>query len=198
MKKYSALLLTLLFLGCSSGSDKPDPQPTDDGKDRSVMLKALAENVIIPSYDQFKAKFDLMAEKSKAFTAKPDAQTLSDFRSAWAGAYVAWERVELFDFGPGEKETIRNFFNIYPASEAGITANITDPAVGDPTLAARTHIPATRPMTIRAIPAINRRATAEKDQTMYFHQTRRQKPPKSMASSSGITFRSLMLETSLP
>lgn len=127
MKKYLALVLTLLFLGCSSGSDKPDPQPTDEGKDRSVMLKALAENVIIPSYDQFKTKFDLMAEKSKAFTTKPDAQTLSDFRSAWAGAYVAWERVELFDFGPGEKQAIRNFFNIYPASEAGIAANITDP-----------------------------------------------------------------------
>ncbi|MBO9616411.1 MAG: imelysin family protein [Dyadobacter sp.] len=128
MKKYFALLLTMLFLGCSGGSDKPDPQPTDEGKDRSVMLKALAENIIIPSYDQFKIKFDLMSEKSKAFTAKPDAQTLGEFRSAWAGAYVAWERVELFDFGPGEKQTVRNFFNIYPASETAIAANIADPA----------------------------------------------------------------------
>lgn len=128
MKKYFALLLTLLFLGCSGGSDKPDPQPTDEGKDRSVMLKALAENVIIPSYDQFKTKFDLMSEKSKAFTAKPDAQTLGEFRNAWATAYLAWQRVELFDFGPAEKQSIRNFFNIYPASEAGITANMTDPA----------------------------------------------------------------------
>lgn len=128
MKKYFALLLTLLFLGCSSGSDKPDPEPVDQGKDRSVMLKALAENVIVPSYDQFKTKFDLMAAKSKAFTAKPDAQTLAEFRSAWADAYVAWERAELFDFGPAEKQTIRNFFNIYPASEAGIAANISDPA----------------------------------------------------------------------
>jgi len=128
MKKYFALLLTMLFLGCSGGSDKPDPKPTDEGKDRSVMLKALAENVIVPSYDQFKTKFDLMTAKSKAFTAKPDAQTLAEFRAAWAEAYVAWERVELFDFGPGEKQAIRNFFNIYPASEAGIAANIADPA----------------------------------------------------------------------
>jgi predicted lipoprotein len=127
MKKYFALLLTLLFLGCSSGSDKPDPQPAEEGKDRAVMLKALAENVVIPSYDQFKTKFDVMATKSKAFTAKPDVQTLSEFRGAWADAYVAWQRVELFDFGPAEKQTIRNFFNIYPAGEAGIAANIADP-----------------------------------------------------------------------
>lgn len=91
------------------------------------MLTALADRIIIPSYDQFKTKFDLMNEKSKAFTAKPDAQTLGEFRSAWAGAYVAWERVELFDFGPAEKQAIRNFFNIYPANEAGIAANLTDP-----------------------------------------------------------------------
>ncbi|OJV12662.1 MAG: peptidase M75, Imelysin [Dyadobacter sp. 50-39] len=128
MKNYLALLLTLLLLGCSGGSDKPDPQPTDEGKDRSVMLKALAEDVIIPSYDQFKTKFDLMQQKSKAFTSKPDAQTLAEFRSAWADAYVAWQRVELFDFGPAEKQAIRNFYNIYPASEAGIAANIADPA----------------------------------------------------------------------
>lgn len=126
MKKYLALLLTSLFLACSSGSDKPDPQPTDEGKDRSVMLKALAENLIIPSYDQFKTKFDVMSAKSKAFTAKPDAQTLGEFRTAWLDAYVAWQRAELFDFGPAEKQTIRNFYNIYPASQAGIAANITD------------------------------------------------------------------------
>lgn len=127
MKKYFALLLTSLFLGCSGGSEKPDPQPTDEGKDRSVVLKSIAERIILPSYDQFKTRFDRMVEKSKAFTAKPDAQTLTEFRSAWATAYIAWERVELFDFGPGEKHTIRNFFNIYPANVNGIAANIADP-----------------------------------------------------------------------
>lgn len=127
MKKYFALLLTLLFLGCSSGSEKPDPQPVDEGKDRSVMLKSIAERIILPSYDQFKSRLDRMVEKSKAFTAKPDAQNLTEFRAAWATAYIAWERVELFDFGPGEKHTIRNFFNIYPANVNGIATNIADP-----------------------------------------------------------------------
>lgn len=127
MKKYFALLLTALLLSCSGGSEKADPQPADQGKDRSAILKNIAEKVIIPSYDGFKAKFDQMSEKSKAFTAKPDAQTLAEFRNAWQAAYVAWERAEIFEFGPGEKQTIRNFFNIYPANEAGIAANITDP-----------------------------------------------------------------------
>lgn len=127
MKKFCALLFTLLFLGCSSGNEKPGPIPVDEGKDRKAMLEHLADKIIIPSYDQFKTKFDVMVTKSKAFTAKPDAVTLTEFRIAWADAYLEWQKVELFDFGPGEKHTIRNFFNIYPASEQGITANLTDP-----------------------------------------------------------------------
>jgi hypothetical protein len=37
--------------------------------------------------------------------------------------------VELFEFGPADQYTLRNFFNIYPADVAGITSNINDPTV---------------------------------------------------------------------
>lgn len=128
MKKYLVLLLTLSLWGCSGGSEKPEPVPVDEDKDRKVMLSYLASQIIIPSYDQFKVKFDAMVAKSNAFAAKPDATSLADYRAAWADAYTEWQKVELFDFGPGEKHTIRNFFNIYPANEQGIAANIADPA----------------------------------------------------------------------
>jgi predicted lipoprotein len=128
MKKYLVLFLTLLLWGCSGGSEKPEPVPVDEDKDRKTMLTYLAGQIIIPSYDLFKIKFDAMISKSEAFAAKPDPTTLADYRTAWAAAYIEWQKVELFDFGPGEKHTIRNFFNIYPASEQGIKANIADPA----------------------------------------------------------------------
>ncbi|MCF2518616.1 imelysin family protein [Dyadobacter sp. CY351] len=128
MKKYLPILLTVFFLGCSDSKEKTEPEPVEDGKDRKAMLTHLADNIIIPSYDNFQGKFDAMVTKSNAFIAKPDAATLTDFRAAWADAYTEWQKVELFDFGPGEKHTIRNFFNIYPASEQGIGANIANPA----------------------------------------------------------------------
>ncbi|MCF0062583.1 imelysin family protein [Dyadobacter chenwenxiniae] len=127
MKNYLAILLTFFFLGCSDSKEKPEPTPVDEGKDRAAMLTHLADNIIIPSYDSFQGKFDVMVTKSNAFAAKPDATTLTEFRTAWVDAYTEWQKVELFDFGPGEKHTIRNFFNIYPASEQGIAANIADP-----------------------------------------------------------------------
>lgn len=132
MKKFKNSLL-LLFIGfllsCgsnNSGTVTPTPT-TDEGKDRKILLTNLADNIIIPAYANFKVKFDVMQAKSEAFTAKPDNTTLTEFRSAWVDAYTEWQKVELFDFGPAERQTIRNFFNIYPTSEKGIADNIADP-----------------------------------------------------------------------
>lgn len=129
MKKYFLLLLTGLFwvYGCT---DKTTVGPTtDNSADRKIMLTYLADSVIMPSYANFKVKFDVMQVKSDAFTAQPTATNLTAFRAAWVDAYTEWQKVELFDFGPAEKQTIRNFFNIYPASDSAIRANIADPSV---------------------------------------------------------------------
>lgn len=111
--------------GCSgSGSD---PSPADNSKDRQEILTHCADNIIIPSYQNFKVKFDVMLSKSEEFTDSPTNESLIAFRSAWLDAYAEWQKVELFEFGPADRSTLRNFVNIYPADVAGITANITDP-----------------------------------------------------------------------
>lgn len=128
-KSYLLCLITGLLWACSS-SNSPDPNPTtpvDQGKDRTALLTNLADNIIIPSYVNFKVKFDQMKSKSDAFTAKPSLTSLNEFRTAWTEAYIEWQKVELFDFGPAEKQTLRSFYNIYPASETGIASNIADP-----------------------------------------------------------------------
>ncbi len=84
------------------------------------MLTNMADNIILPSYANFKTKLDGMFVKSDAFAAKPDKTTLADFRQAWVAAYTEWQKVELFDVGPAEQYTLRNFFNIYPTNTVGI------------------------------------------------------------------------------
>ncbi len=120
-----AFVGALWACGGSGGSDSPAPTtpttPTDQaGSDRKAMLTNMADNIILPSYANFKTKFDLMLAKSNAFTAKPDKATLTDFRQAWVDTYVDWQKIELFDVGPAEQYTLRNFMNIYPANTAGI------------------------------------------------------------------------------
>ena len=121
------LLISMLWACGSSGEVSNPPIPTDEGKNRTIILTHLADNIIIPAYANFKVKFDLMKIKSDAFAFQPSLISLSEFRTAWSEAYIEWQKVELFDFGPAEKQTLHSFYNIYPASEKGINDNIIYP-----------------------------------------------------------------------
>jgi len=123
-KSCLVVLLTAALWACSSSEDKTT-DPTDvQETNRKAMLTNLADNIIIPSYANFKTKLDAMISKSDAFIAKPESAQLTEFRQAWADAYTEWQKVEIFEFGPGETYVIRNYFNIYPANATGITADI--------------------------------------------------------------------------
>jgi predicted lipoprotein len=120
------LLVALLIYACSDNSS--DPELVDHGKNRKEILTHLADNIIIPSYANYKTKQDVMIARGTAFTTKPDEASLVAFREAWADAYIAWQKVELFDVGPGAKRAIRSYMNIYPTHVNGIEANIQNPA----------------------------------------------------------------------
>lgn len=119
-------LLTILLMAC--GGDGKEPSTADNAKDRKIILTHWADNIIIPSYENFKIKFDAMLSKADAFASAPDNTSLVELRSAWTDAYTEWQKVELFGFGPADKYTLRFFFNIYPADVNGIAASIQDPA----------------------------------------------------------------------
>lgn len=116
----------LLLAGVFSCSKKSATEPGKSGNtsDRQAMLINIADNIIIPSYDNFKAMFDIMLIKSDSFAGNPARTTLAEFRTAWVNAYIGWQKVELFEFGPADRYVLRSYFNIYPASETNINANI--------------------------------------------------------------------------
>jgi hypothetical protein len=129
--KYKKIISAALILGfsclyaCSKKGNTKDPDQTDtNAVNRKAMLTNIADNIVIPSYGKFKVKLDAMTVKSTAFTNAPGTVTLTEFRAAWVDAYVEWQKVELFDFGPGQVDAIRSYFNIYPANESLIAANI--------------------------------------------------------------------------
>jgi predicted lipoprotein len=141
-KTFAFFFTVALLSSCSSNSNEPNPE--DGGKDRKIILTHWVDNIIVPSYVNFRSKFDVMISKSDAFTTSPDQTSLTEFRDAWVEAYKEWQKVELFEFGPGDRYTIRNFFNIYPTDINGIAANINDPGVNLelPTSYARQGFPA--------------------------------------------------------
>lgn len=130
MNKMNRRIIYVTFLTVvlwSCGGNGNDPSPEDNGKDRQIILTHWVDNIIIPAYTKFKVKFDAMKVKSDAFASAPNSTTLTEFRSAWVEAYLEWQKVEVFEFGPADQVTLRNFFNIYPTDVAGIAANINNP-----------------------------------------------------------------------
>jgi len=120
----SVFLLAIVVLLSACKTKLDNPKPDNNGLERAAILSHYANEIILPAYNQFNVKFQLMAIATDSFIAQPNASNLSTLRSAWISAYTEWQKVELFDFGPAEKETLRNFYNIYPADTAGIQANI--------------------------------------------------------------------------
>lgn len=131
MTKLTAPVTLLLtaFLLCACGGKEHEPSPADNTKDRQLILTHWADDMIIPAYEDFQNVFNVMLSKADDFADSPSEATLSALRTAWVNAYTAWQRVGLYEFGPADRYTLRNFFNIYPADVSGITSNIGNPAV---------------------------------------------------------------------
>lgn len=127
LEKLAAFVLVAALVTACGGSEK-EPSTADNTKDRKIVLTHWADNIIVPAYEDFQTVFEVMAGKAGAFTAAPTATSLSDLRAAWSDAYIEWQKVEPFAFGPADKYTLRNFFNIYPADVEGINANMNNPS----------------------------------------------------------------------
>ncbi|MHA3789501.1 imelysin family protein [Flavobacterium hauense] len=122
MKKiFGLIVITLLVSGCSS-SDNSDTNK--NAYNRDEMLANWADNIIIPSYQNYTAKVILLSDKAAAFTAAPDAVILDELRTAWLDAYVAYQYVAMYDLGKASDMFLKQTANTYPANVTGIHANI--------------------------------------------------------------------------
>ena len=127
MSRLAKILAVLFAITAFSGCDRDEPGKTDT-RDRGPMLTHWADNIIIPSYENFGVLLTVLTDATDAFAESPSQSSLLELRNAWTDAYIGWQKVELFEFGPADKYTLRNFFNIYPANAALITQNISSPS----------------------------------------------------------------------
>ncbi len=123
---FFVLFVMSLQIACKPKTDAVKKE--DNAMDRQVLLTHMADSIIIPAYGNFKSQFDAFYLAANTFSANPTESNLITLRTKWAEAYIQWQTVELFDFGPADKQTIRNFYNIYPADTTGIQFNIANPS----------------------------------------------------------------------
>jgi hypothetical protein len=120
------VLTGLLLSSCGDDGDgSTDPgDGSTDTFDRGAMLAHWADNIIIPAYLDYQSSLEGLVASSEAFVGDPSAATLSTLKTNWQQAYLAWQRVSMYEIGKAEELVLRSFTNIYPSDITGIADNI--------------------------------------------------------------------------
>ena len=125
MKNYrlTFYILFITFLLSSCGDDDT-AVGGGDNFDRAAMLENWADNIIVPAYTSYASALNNLKGQKDVFVLNQDAQSLNDLKDAWLEAYLAFQRVSMFEIGRAEQITLRDFTNIYPTDVIEIEENI--------------------------------------------------------------------------
>lgn len=124
LKPYSFLFVLLAGLGLLSCTEEGGKE-TEVKFDRQAMLTNIGQNIIFPAYANFSQKATALEEAVHDFTEAPDVASLTTAQEALKGAYMAWQKVSLYEFGPAEAVALRMSVNTFPTDFPAIESNIT-------------------------------------------------------------------------
>ncbi|MEX0723356.1 MAG: imelysin family protein [Gracilimonas sp.] len=129
MKKFAALIVTILLVWSCTDNGPSGPSPDDF--DREAILVNWADNIILPSLQYFSNSTDSLQSAGAAFAENPNQQTLDNFREAWKKSYLAWQHVSVFQMDEDNQFQFTNSINNYPLCTAELNQSLPDDAQPD-------------------------------------------------------------------
>jgi len=124
MRKFGFLTVIILVLVVAACSSNDDGGGTTDNFDRKAMLENIADNIVIPAYQNFSMDMAALKTATSDFVTTTDEANLVSLRQAWLTAFVSWQSVSMFEIGKAEDISFRNFMSVYPVNAANIETNI--------------------------------------------------------------------------
>lgn len=124
LKRLIFLLIIAVVISCSS-DDSSGSNNSGDGFDRTALLTNMADNIIIPAFEDLATQLSAFDVARGNFVNEQTQDNLDALSTAWLNAYKVWQYVEQYNIG--EAETIGSqergfvsYFNIYPVSATEI------------------------------------------------------------------------------
>lgn len=109
----------LLSAGCGEKpGDKLD-------YDRAALNSNLARNIVLPCYEDVKTQLTALQNSQSDFAANATQVNLDALQFSLKTAWLAWEKAEMFEFGPAANLSLRSLANTWPADSGQINSNIT-------------------------------------------------------------------------
>ncbi len=120
---FFTLALSLLLLGaCEDNNSGGSPCESDFSQ--PALFQNVADNLIIPGYEDLLLKLQSLGTEAGNFSANPSANRLAELREAWQSAYLSWQRVAQYELGPAEEQTLRNRLNSFPVDAAAVESKV--------------------------------------------------------------------------
>lgn len=109
---FTALAIAVIGYSCSksSGNDN-NPGGSSGGFDKTAMLTNYADTIIIPAYTAMQQQLTALQTASDAFITAPSITTQASLKTAYESAYLQYERIAAFQFGPAETALLDVFVN---------------------------------------------------------------------------------------
>lgn len=118
----AVFVLSFTILSCKK--DK-DPENINDF-DKAALLQNLADNVILPALNDFSVKINALESSYIVFNSNRNSTNLDDVREKWKAAYISWQSVKTFDFGPIRDNGFKGAIGTYPTDTVKINNNVTN------------------------------------------------------------------------
>lgn len=124
--KIKHILLSLftiaVLFSCTDSED--DDVARSDNFDRKALLENIADNIIIPAFQDLSNELNSLKASKDNFIATPNQVHLDDLRIKWLDAYQTWQTVEIFNIGKAEEIQYLFQMNIYPTTVSDVQNNI--------------------------------------------------------------------------
>jgi len=108
------VILSLFLFSCKKDKNQEEEVET------SATMANMADAVIIPSFNEFQIKLDELNESCITLSSNPDEATLANCRITLKSAWLQWQHVSAFTFGPAESRQMKPKFNTFPVDAIGI------------------------------------------------------------------------------
>jgi predicted lipoprotein len=118
MMKFSKLLLlsfvALTFILSSCKDDEMGGDACISDFNQKALFENVADNLILPHFQDFQTKVNSLETTLTEFTNSPTDANLLAAREAFKSAWLQWQNVAQYSFGPAEDVFLQNSLNNFP------------------------------------------------------------------------------------
>lgn len=119
MYRTAAVAVFITAAVACSNDDGGQSQPADNFN-RKAMLSFTADEIIIPALSNYVSTAQDFDQAAQNFKNDPSPANLDQLQLDFQLAYLAWQELAVFDIGPAEARTLRNFSNVFPCDTSDL------------------------------------------------------------------------------